>query len=392
MKIILLIHHENTLGYSMNRYGNFILEGMCKRGHNIEVWAPKLYLSKYKFPAGINKWLRYIDQYLIFPIYFKKKSKVLDKNVLFVLIDQALSMWMPLIRKKNHIVHCHDFIALKSALGTIKENPTSTSGKIYQRLILRGLSMANNFVCISNNTKQDLLYFLKKKPIRVEQVYNALHPIFVPGNMENARIVLGKHMKLDLKHGYILHVGGNTFYKNRIGVITLYNAWRNISEKVLPLIMIGYKPSTNISVYYERSPYKEDIYFLEDADDNLLSYAYQGGSVFVFPSLEEGFGFPIIEAMAAGCPVLTTNKAPMNEVGGSAAIYLKRSPNDKKLLAWALQSAKVIENILQLNDEERSNLIHKGLDNISKFDENIILNHLEEIYLDVLANHHTNKL
>lgn len=371
----------------MSRYGNFVSRGLLKRGHDIEIWGPKLYLSKYNLPEGINKWLRYIDQYLIFPVWFKIKSKYLTREPLFVLIDQALGMWMPLIRHKKHIVHCHDFIALKSALGMIKENPTSRSGKTYQRLILKGFSMADNFICISRNTQQELLHFLKKKPIRVEQVYNALDPLFVPGDMAKAKIIVGNFIQANLMNGYILHVGGNTFYKNRVGVIALYTAWRKQTKAAQPLVLIGYKPSADIIAHIEDSKYKKDIHFLVGASDELLLYAYQGASVFVFPSLEEGFGFPIVEAMAAGCPVITTNEAPMNEVGGTAAAYIKRCPSYKEMPIWAMESAVVLERTLQLSTEDRTTMIQKGLDNVGKFYGSKILDRLERIYEDIVADY-----
>ena len=149
MKIIFLNHHEDFQSFSMVRYATFLSEGMRRRGHNTEIWAPKPFLTDNNLPESLKKWLRYLDSFVLFPIRFKIQGRKLPKNTLYVLIDQALGMWMPFLRNKKHVVHCHDFIALKSALGQIKENPTSGSGKIYQSLILKGFSRADNFICIS---------------------------------------------------------------------------------------------------------------------------------------------------------------------------------------------------------------------------------------------------
>ncbi len=94
----------------------------------------------------------------------------------------------------------------------------------------------------------------------------------------------------------------------------------------------------------------------------------------------EGFGWPIAEAMASGCPVITTDNAPMNEVGGNAAVYIKRCPENDKLLLWANESAKVIESTLRLNEEERNTLILKGLEQVKLFDKVAILNQIENFY------------
>ncbi|MBD0850779.1 glycosyltransferase [Maribacter arenosus] len=386
MKIIFLNHHEDFQSFSMVRYASFLNEGMRHRGHNTEIWAPKPFLSNNNLPEGIKKWLRYLDSFVLFPLRFKIQSRKLPKDTLYVLIDQALGMWMPLLRNKKHVVHCHDFIALKSALGQIKENPTSGTGKTYQRLILKGFSKADNFICISENTHSELLRFLDKDPIRVEQVYNALDPAFKPGNIEEARRLVGNFVKQDLKEGYILNVGGNGFYKNRIGVIAIYTAWRKQTQSSLPLLMIGYRPSASIQAHFEASPYKKDIHFLVQVSQELLLKGYQGASVFVFPSLAEGFGWPIAEALAAGCPTITTDAAPMNEVGGKAATYIERCPSYGEIPIWAAESAKVLEATLQMGTKERAVMIQKGLDNALRFKEDKILDRLEGIYNDIMAD------
>ncbi|MDE3741478.1 glycosyltransferase family 4 protein [Maribacter polysaccharolyticus] len=385
MKIIFLNHHEDFQFFSMVRYATFLSEGMRRRGHDTEIWAPKPFLTNNNLPESIKKWLRYVDSFVLFPLRFKIQSRKLPKNTLYVLVDQALGMWMPLLRNHNHVVHCHDFIALKSALGQIKENPTSRTGKAYQRLILNGFSKADNFICISQNTQKELLGFLGKDPLRIDQVYNALEPAFKPGDIEEARTVVGNFVQRDLKAGYILNVGGNGFYKNRIGVIALYTAWREQTQLSLPLLMIGYRPSANIQAHYEASPYKKDIHFLVQVSDELLLKGYQGASVFVFPSLAEGFGWPIAEALAAGCPVITTDAAPMNEVGGKAAAYIERCPSYGELPIWATESAKVLEVTLRLGAKERATLIQKGLDQAHRFNGEGILDRIERIYKDIIG-------
>jgi glycosyltransferase involved in cell wall biosynthesis len=385
LKIIFLTHHPGFRGYSMTRYTQFLYNGFKKRGHNVEEWAPHTILAKTYMPEKIQKWLRYIDSFMIFPIWVFLKTKTLPTNTLYVLIDQALGIWMPLLKNKNHVVHCHDFIALKSAMGDIKENPTSWTGKQYQSLIFNGFSKAENFICISNKTKQDLLHFLNKRPRKIEQVYNAIDPLFKTGSIINARKCITNFLNLDVKKGYLLHVGGNGFYKNRTGVIALYTAWRKQTNSPLPLLMIGYEPSLEIRKTYNASPYKENIHFLVGIENDLLLKAYQGANLFMFPSLTEGFGWPIAEAMASGCPVITTDAAPMNEVGGTAAVYIKRCPAPDKILTWANESAKVIETTLQLNEKERDTLILKGLERTKIFKEEAILNQIETFYKGITA-------
>lgn len=370
----------------MKLFTQLLDEGLKERGHQTKIWGPKLYLSNSKLPSILMKWLRYIDQYLIFPFTFKIKSKHIPDDTLFVLIDQALGIWVPLIQNKKHVIHCHDFIALKSAHGIIKQNPTGWTGKIYQKMIFRELSKANCFISISKNTQMELGRFMGKKPIVHEQIYNALNPMFVPGSFLKAREVIGKQVSVNLEAGYILHVGGNAFYKNRVGLIAIYTAWRKKSKSTLPLLLVGgvQQPSTNIKQKCKESPYSNDIHFLVNVADEIILKAYQGAILLVYPSLFEGFGWPVAEAMAAGCPVLTTDEAPMNEVGGTAAIYIKKCPNEDVLEVWANQSAETLEEIIQLTPTQRENLIQKGIQNSSRFKKNTILDQIELVYQHIV--------
>ena len=385
MKIIFLTHHEHFRGYSMKRYCSFLSDGLQSKGYETKIVSPKAILSKDGMPKKIKKWLRYIDSFLLFPLWLFMESKRLPKSTLYVITDQALGMWMPILKKKNHVVHCHDFTALKSSLGLMKENPISWTGKIYQNLILKGFSSADNFICISKNTQQELVHFLNETPKKIRQIYNALDPMFKPENILQARHYVSQFLDFDVSNGYLMHVGGNDFYKNRTGVIALYDAWRTQTNTPLPLLMIGYEPSEIILKKYQLSTYKEDIYFLIRVENELLLKAYQGCSLFLFPSLTEGFGWPVAEAMASGCLVITTNEAPMNEVGGDAAVYIKRCPSPDKVLPWANESAKVIESTLNLTEKEHNHIIKKGLNQSKKFSEKPILNQLETFYIGITA-------
>ncbi|WP_282164934.1 glycosyltransferase family 4 protein [Cellulophaga baltica] len=384
MKIVFLIHQEGSLGYSMRRYLSNLKKGLERKGYEVSVLGPKLYLSKNIKNISFKKWLRYIDQYLLFPIWFKSKNIETNKNTLYVLIDQALGIWTPLIKNKKHIIHCHDFIALKSAQGTIEENPTSWTGKIYQYLILNGFRKASNFISISKNTQKELEFFLNKEPIINAQVYNAIDSQFKPGEVKEARSAIGNEVGNDMSEGYILHVGGNTFYKNRNGVINIYDAWRKISTENLPLIMIGSLPTSEMIKLKNNSKYKKDIFFLTKVKDDILINAYQGARIFIFPSLLEGFGYPIIEAMACGCPVITTDKAPMNEIGGTAAVYIPKV-NKENIITWPSEVAIKIELILKYPDEQLKKLQEESLINAEIFKSNIFIDNIEKVYLKALS-------
>ncbi len=120
-------------------------------------------------------------------------------------------------------------------------------------------------------------------------------------------------------------------------------------------------------------------------DDEGVRLAYSGASVFLYPSLAEGFGWPVAEAMASGCPVITTNEAPMTEVAGNAAFYIPKRPSDNSsAAAWAVEGAQVLNTVLTLPAHKLKNLVESALVNSSRFDPEIALDKIETIYKHIL--------
>ena len=124
---------------------------------------------------------------------------------------------------------------------------------------------------------------------------------------------------------------------------------------------------------------------LGDVSDELMHLAYCGAEVFLFPSLAEGFGWPIAEAMACGCPVITTNEAPMTEVAGAAGVYVSRRPFDKEGTAkWAIEVAHAMHRVITCSHTDRNALIGAGLENVKKFNCKTFIDRVEAIYQQAL--------
>lgn len=385
MKIVFLTHPDYLNYQSIPRFTRMLAIGMKERGHLVEVWSPKSLFYKLSPIRSMGKWLGYIDQYIIFPLEVINKLKRIEKNTLFVFTDNALGPWVPLVTNRPHIIHCHDFLAQRSASGEIAENPTKQSGKLYQAFIHRGYSKGNCFISVSYKTKDDLHKFLTIPPQLSEVVYNGLNRPFSSVKPAEARKMIGKKIGVNLSNGYLLHVGGNEWYKNRIGVIEIYNSWRSLGGAKIPLLLIGKEPDYNIRSVYDNSPYKEDIYLLAGLDDETLHFAYSGALVLIFPSFAEGFGWPIAEAMASGCPVITTNEAPMTEVGGKAAFYISRKSLGKySIQNWATEGARAVRMVLNLSSSERKAVVEASLLNAQRFDSKVALDKIEAIYMRVL--------
>lgn len=382
MRIIIFTHPGFTIHQSMPRYASMLADGLRARGHTVEIYSPKAYFAKFPSPPFLRKWLGYIDQFLIFPSVIKRRIKGADRT-LYIFSDQALGMWVPIVKHLPHIIICHDFLAQHSALGGISQNPTGITGRIYQQLIRKGYSQGKNFVSVSKRTQQDLHRFLGFIPQVSEVVYNGLNNNFIPLDVNTSRQTIGKIIGSDILNGYILHVGGNQWYKNRKGVVAIYDAWRKTFNNPLPLLLIGLPPSPGLQQVIKTSPYRDDIFILTDITDNDMNAAYSGASVLLFPSLAEGFGWPIAEAMASGCPVVTTDDTPMTEVGGDAVAYIPVHPSNASDILWAAESAKILNRVIVMDDAERMNVINTGLDNSKRFNTNMMLDNAEKVFLKI---------
>lgn len=391
MEIVFFAHGAGLLeSQSMPRFARMLAEGMTDRGHTVKIWAPKPRFVRVPLPTNIRKWLGYIDQYIIFPGEVKRRLKHCSNNTIFVFTDQALGPWVPVVAHLPHVIHCHDFLAQRSGLGEIPENISSWTGRQYQSFIRRGYSKGKNFISVSQKTKEDLHRFLSSVPPCSEMVYNGLNQSFMPKDPKFARELLGKKVNIDLSPGFILHVGGNQWYKNRLGVIEIYNAWRlSSSDLRLPLLLIGDQPSGDLMAARAASSFKPDIHFISKLEDEYVRLAYASASLFLFPSFAEGFGWPIAEAMACGCPVITTNEAPMTEVAGNAGFKIDRRPQNGRMAEdWAVNSAKMVGQVLSLAPADRTIVIEMGFENAKRFDSNLALNKVETIYSEIL---HSNK-
>jgi glycosyltransferase involved in cell wall biosynthesis len=387
MKIILFTHPTFLAHQSMPRFAQMIAVGMKQKGHEVIAWSPRALFLKLAFKKPmLEKWLGYLDQYVVFPIEVKLKLPNCSKDTLFVFSDNALGPWIPLVKKRYHVVHCHDFLAQQSSFGLLPENKTGISGKYYQKFIRWGYRKADNFICISKKTQTDLFFMLTKTPKISRVVYNGLNQNFEPvKNKITVREVLSNRYKIDLFDGYILHVGGNTFYKNKIGVLEIYDQWAKDFKAIVPLVLIGETPTEMMNAFKERSIVSKSIFFITNTDDLQLQQFYQGASVMVFPSLYEGFGWPIVEAMASGSLVITTNEDPMREVAAHAGFYIPKKPNDvEQLLNWKILAAQELEKVIQLNIKQREDAIQKSILRSKEFSAQGFVDSIEAIYLEIL--------
>ena len=387
LRIVLLTHPASLGSVSMPRFAGMISQAMTARGHEVQMWTspPKFSPMANRSPF-VRKWLGYVDQFLMYPRNLRRRINRQPDNTLFVVTDQALGIWVPCLAHRPHVIHCHDFMALKSALGEFPENPTGWTGRQYQRLIRRGFSQGKNFISVSEKTKTDLCHFLPHPPKVSKVVHNGLNHPFQPMDLAE-RLVRLQPTGIEIaESGFIVHVGGNQWYKNRLGVLKIYQCLVATHLHSPALWMIGPKPTDSLLKLAEAIPHPGKVYFLSDLANEQVNAAYAHARALLFPSLEEGFGWPIVEAMASGCPVITTDTAPMNEIAGGAARLIPRMPQDLvEQTGWAIVAARTVDEVIRLSDYQKSSLIEQGKLNATRFKTETAIAAYEKIYSEALG-------
>jgi glycosyltransferase involved in cell wall biosynthesis len=178
---------------------------------------------------------------------------------------------------------------------------------------------------------------------------------------------------LGIEGDYLLFVGTVEHKKNVERIVKAFNIIAH-SNKDIKLVLAGEKKSgrfENVENAIESSKYKNRIISLDYVDNDIKRKLYSGAAAFVFPSLNEGFGIPILEAMACGCPVITANTTSCPEVAGNAALLI--NPLSVEEIADAMQKITSSETL-------RDDLTKKGFENIKRFSWDKTAKQTENIY------------
>jgi glycosyltransferase involved in cell wall biosynthesis len=387
MRLVLLGHPPSLGSESMPRFAGMIQRGMAARGHSVELWTSQSRLGRLPVPSALaRKWLGYADQFLLYPRALRRRVEQQPADTVFAVTDQALGMWVPGFAHRPHVIHCHDFLALRSALGEFPENRTGWTGQQYQRLIRKGFSQGKAFISVSEKTREDLHRFLPQKPKISEVVYNGLNYPFRPMEPAESIDLLEKTGVEISEAGHVLHVGGNQWYKNRRGVLEIYRTYAATCPRPAALWLVGATLPPELLELAATIPPPGRVHFLNGLDNAKVNAAYSQARVLLFPSLDEGFGWPIVEGMASACPVITTNLAPMTEVAGNAARFIPRVPvNAMEQAAWAKSAAAVLAEVVNMDEDTRANLLEQGRLNAARFDTETAMNSYERIYERALA-------
>lgn len=353
MRILLIGNYVLDKQESMLRFAALMERELRARGHSVKLLQPEPYLGRLlPVNAGLGKWLGYVDKFFLFPIKLRRAREHFD---VVHICDHSNAMYAKHLSGIPHVVTCHDVLAIRSALGEIPQNVVSRTGRTFQRLILGGLKIAQLIVCDSEATRTNLLRVTKRAPEAATVIYLSLNYSYSPMARDEALARLD-NCGFDGRSSFFIHVGGGQWYKNKLGVLLIFDKLRASLAHIQPrLLMVGKPLSNSLLEYIVANGLVGVVEKLSDVSNEDLRAAYSLAEGLIFPSLQEGFGWPVLEAQACGCPVFTTGRPPMTEVGGSGAVYF--DPAD------TTAAAELIARAL----EEREGIRQKGLANVLRF-------------------------
>ena len=251
--------------------------------------------------------------------------------------------WMPItLYKSKKIAIVHDLM--------LKIYPQNYKFimKVYLDVYFRQIKKADLIVAVSETTKQDIIKYIGVSPDKIKVIYNGIDINYI-----NNIGIDKSNKKVDLSKKYILYIGEMRKNKNLISAIKAFEKYCNRNTEDI-YFYIGGKKSfqyEDIRKYIKGKSIEKKIVFLGYVSEELKIQLYKNAFAFIFVSLYEGFGIPILEAMACETPVITSNCSSMKEIANNSAILV--SPRNIEEICNALEKLS--------NSNVRNCLIKKGI-------------------------------
>ena len=220
-------------------------------------------------------------------------------------LDGSMAAFIPPALRARSVATVHDLIPLLQGRGELPGKPSWPAAWLIRRGVdaLRACAA----LCADSAATQADLARLAGIVERVAVVPVPLRPLPPP------RPVAVAGLPPDAR--FILHVGHNAAYKNRAGVVAAFARLGDVPD--LHLVLVGPPPAPE---WRARAAALANVHFAGSADDAALHEFYRRAALFLFPSLYEGYGMPVLEAMAAGCPVVCSTAPALVEVAGGVAL------------------------------------------------------------------------
>lgn len=307
------------------------------------------------------------DSYTITNENFTKKplkSKVFSLEEQYRLVSSAwregLDVFhsphfvVPLLWRRNLVTTIHDLIPL-----IYPETLPSRASRIYCYTMMRAAAIkSRRVVTNSYHTRRDIVRYLKIPETKVKVIYQGVNENYHP--VESERILKEVKKRYKTSEKFILYVGEWKPHKNILRLMRAFHELKTKTRIPHKLVVGGRKDSRypEIPALARDLELETDIIFPGYIPEEDLPVLYSAADLFVFPSLYEGFGFPVLEAMACGTPVVSSDTSSLSEIAGDAAIFV--NPHSVEQIAQAMQEV--------LKDAKlRLKLVRKGVERARLF-------------------------
>lgn len=325
-----------------NLGGNFSTDRYARElGQN---FPPEVEVNHVRYPVASGWKGRIWDRHLKY--LWKARREQGDYNIV---VSEGCAFLLSALDRERTIVVCHDVHPL------IYRGPRLPGfWRMRYKFNLRRLRRARYVVTVSEHTRKDLLEYCPfLTPEKVVAVHSGIETNWRV--MENDAQLAGFRRQRGLESKkFVLHVGNDNWYKNFSGLLRAVAA---LSDKALLLVKVGEVGPDNRQLISDLGLGARVVHVPEASSDDLLSF-YNAAEMLVFPSWHEGFGWPPLEAMACGCPVVASNRASVPEVCGDACLFI--DPADPAAITAAIER--------MLTDEKlRAEMIKKGIARAQRF-------------------------
>ena len=321
----------------------------------------RLDFLKYQSNISIRSPQKLLDK--IFSSYWRTKNILNDIEKDNIDIYHGLSHELPIgieDTKIKTIVTIHDLIYLR-----YPNLFSSVDLKIYDKKFRSACKRADKIIAVSKQTKKDIINYFSIDEQKIEVIYQGCNKAFKKSDYDNYELIKNKFGLFD---EYLLYVGSIEERKN---LLTLLEALKDIPKKKLIIIGDGNNYKKKCVSFINNNNLKSRTLILSGLKIEEMATIYKHAEMLIYPSIFEGFGIPILEALYSKIPVITSKGGCFSEAGGPDSIYI--NPLSKKEI---LEAIKKIEGTPNLKEK----MIENGLKYAENFSDENIANNLMRVY------------